>query len=95
MKRRTWIGTLTGAVGAGLAGAGEPGAAAAVPSYLAGQGGLFASDPHAAALAWFKEARFGLFMHYGLYSKNINARLRRYRRRAFIVNNLQLSIVPC
>ena len=38
------------------------------PSYLRGYESLYAADPHAAALAWFAEARFGLFMHYGLYS---------------------------
>lgn len=40
----------------------------AVPSYLADYGDLYQRDPHAAALAWFAAARFGLFMHYGLYS---------------------------
>ena len=39
-----------------------------VPSYLRGFEDLYAQDPRGAALAWFKEARFGLFMHYGLYS---------------------------
>jgi alpha-L-fucosidase len=39
-----------------------------VPSYLSDYTHLFQRDPHAAALAWFKDARFGLFMHYGLYS---------------------------
>jgi len=39
-----------------------------VPSYLAGQRELYQSDPRQAARAWFGEARFGLFMHYGLYS---------------------------
>ena len=29
---------------------------------------MYATDPKAAALAWFREAKFGLFMHYGLYS---------------------------
>jgi alpha-L-fucosidase len=38
------------------------------PSYLAEQAGVYARDPHAAALAWFRDARFGLFLHYGLYS---------------------------
>lgn len=38
------------------------------PSYLRGYQDLYARDPHAAALAWFAGARFGLFMHYGLYS---------------------------
>ncbi|MFC1766470.1 alpha-L-fucosidase [Planctomycetota bacterium] len=39
-----------------------------VPSYLKGYEDLYAQDPHKAALAWFRDARFGLFMHYGLYS---------------------------
>lgn len=39
-----------------------------MPSYLAGYEDLYSKDPHAAALAWFKEAKFGLFIHYGLYS---------------------------
>jgi len=40
----------------------------AVPSYLAAYSDLYRRDPRAAALAWFADARFGLFMHYGLYS---------------------------
>lgn len=40
-----------------------------VPSYLRGCESLYRKDPHAAALAWFKGARFGLMMHYGLYSQ--------------------------
>ncbi len=39
-----------------------------VPSYLANYADLYRRDPHAAALAWFADASFGLFMHYGLYS---------------------------
>ena len=39
-----------------------------VPKYLGGHARLHSADPRAAALAWFREARFGLFMHYGLYS---------------------------
>jgi alpha-L-fucosidase len=39
-----------------------------VPSYLQDYAKLYAVDPRAAALAWFKDAKFGLFMHYGLYS---------------------------
>jgi alpha-L-fucosidase len=39
-----------------------------VPSYLRGYARLYAQGPHQAALAWFREAHFGLFMHYGLYS---------------------------
>src|ERR1700684_592339 len=40
-----------------------------VPSYLRSQAALYGKDPHAAALAWFKDAKWGLFMHYGLYSQ--------------------------
>jgi alpha-L-fucosidase len=29
---------------------------------------LYQSEPRAASLAWFQQARFGLFLHYGLYS---------------------------
>ncbi len=39
-----------------------------VPTYLKGYEDLYALDPRRAALTWFKEAQFGLFLHYGLYS---------------------------
>jgi alpha-L-fucosidase len=42
--------------------------ASSVPSYLKGYEDRFATDPRGAALEWFDNARFGLFMHYGLYS---------------------------
>lgn len=39
-----------------------------VPSYLSGYEALYAEDPRAAALQWFRDAKYGLFLHYGLYS---------------------------
>ncbi len=39
-----------------------------VPSYLKDYETLYANDPRAAARKWFADARYGLFMHYGLYS---------------------------
>lgn len=39
-----------------------------VPSYLAAYADPYAADPRAAALQWFRDAKFGLFLHYGLYS---------------------------
>jgi len=45
------------------------GEAQQVPSYLKGYEAQYRRDPRAAAVAWFKEARFGLFLHYGLYSQ--------------------------
>ncbi len=40
----------------------------APPRFLADHARLFDRNPREAALAWFREARFGLFLHYGLYS---------------------------
>jgi len=39
-----------------------------VPSYLKGYEQRYRIDPRGAALAWFKDAKYGLFLHYGLYS---------------------------
>ena len=39
-----------------------------VPSYLSEYSAIYRQNPHQAALAWFAEAQFGLFMHYGIYS---------------------------
>ena len=43
-------------------------AAAQPPPHLARYGELWSKDPRAASVQWFREARFGLFIHYGLYS---------------------------
>lgn len=39
-----------------------------LPRYLKDYEELYARDPKQAALSWFKDAGFGLFLHYGLYS---------------------------
>lgn len=39
-----------------------------VPSYLHGYEDRYDEDPREAALAWFVDADYGLFLHYGLYS---------------------------
>ncbi len=39
-----------------------------VPSYLKGYEQTYGQDPRRAAREWFRQAKFGLFMHYGLYS---------------------------
>lgn len=38
------------------------------PCYLSQHASDYAKDPRAAAMQWFGEARYGLFLHYGLYS---------------------------
>ena len=69
MKRRSFLQTMAGlAVTGGLARSSKAAEAVAVPSYLQDYGDRFATDPRGAARQWFREAKFGLFLHYGLYS---------------------------
>lgn len=69
MNRRSFLTTVGSATaGFAFARAAHSTTATAVPSYLRSQASLYAKDPRAAALAWFGEARFGMFIHYGLYS---------------------------
>ena len=44
-------------------------ASASVPAYLRSQAHLDESDPRQAARQWLREAKFGLFMHYGIFSQ--------------------------
>jgi alpha-L-fucosidase len=39
-----------------------------IPAYLRGYETLYATDPREAARTWFRQAQYGLFLHYGLYS---------------------------
>jgi alpha-L-fucosidase len=39
-----------------------------VPRYLSDYEDIYEENPRQAALQWFREARYGLFLHYGLYS---------------------------
>ncbi|MEX0330046.1 MAG: alpha-L-fucosidase [Puniceicoccaceae bacterium] len=41
---------------------------APIPAYLADYGQQFLENPRAANLEWFKNAEYGLFIHYGLYA---------------------------
>jgi len=43
-------------------------AEATPPNYLKDYADLYAADPRGAAIEWFRGARYGLFLHYGLYS---------------------------
>ncbi len=40
-----------------------------IPSYLEDYKKEYQKDPRAANLHWFKDAGFGMFIHYGLYSQ--------------------------
>lgn len=39
-----------------------------IPAFLKNYADIYAQNPRQATLEWFKNAKFGLFMHYGLYS---------------------------
>ena len=39
-----------------------------VPRHLAEYARLYETDPRAAAIEWFRGAKYGLFLHYGLYT---------------------------
>ncbi len=40
-----------------------------IPAHLEKRRAAWQRDPRKAAIDWFKDARFGLFLHYGLYSQ--------------------------
>lgn len=40
-----------------------------IPSYLGDYEQAFSTDPRQANLQWFQEAKYGMFIHYGLYSQ--------------------------
>ena len=70
MNRRVFISAC--ATAAAFSGAGTTTSAAlsgsGVPNYLKGYESLYNKDPRKAATRWFRDAKFGLFMHFGVYS---------------------------
>lgn len=72
INRRSFLKLSAGTAAAmGLTACSQPlhGANTPVPSYLTAYQSAYLKNPHAASLAWFRDAKFGLFMHYGLYSQ--------------------------
>ncbi|RMF66431.1 MAG: hypothetical protein D6743_06365, partial [Calditrichaeota bacterium] len=68
MNRRLFLGSLgTGAILAAM-GRASSGQAHAVPPHLRNYASLYRDDPRAAAVKWFRDAKFGLFVHYALAS---------------------------
>lgn len=69
IERRDFIKTSLACAGVAAFGSTALGRAKSdVPSYLKGYEELYATNPRKAALKYFREAKFGLFIHYGLYS---------------------------
>lgn len=72
MNRREFVKTVAVGAGAMMTPAwlrAAPAEAQPVPPYLKAYETLYQQDPRAAAVRWFREAKFGLFIHYGLYSQ--------------------------
>lgn len=69
MERRNFIRStaLTGA-GAMLLPACLSSTNSSIPPYLSDYKDLYTEDPRNAAIEWFAQARYGMFIHYGLYS---------------------------
>ncbi|MCU0780723.1 MAG: alpha-L-fucosidase [Akkermansiaceae bacterium] len=74
MNRRYFLNRTAAAAGGLTLGrhftawAADTGAPPSIPAWLANDPDAYAKDPRAAATAWMREAKFGLFLHYGLYS---------------------------
>ena len=69
MSRRDVIKVAGAAAATACLPRGAAGAPAKAPGYLKSYAKQYAEDPRAAARAWFADAKYGLFMHYGLYSQ--------------------------
>jgi len=65
LDRREFMRTNVACVGVAISGSVIGNPMSAVPSYLKGYGALYAKEPHKAAVEWFRDAKFGLFIHYG------------------------------
>ena len=72
IRRRELIKSLAGSAAAfalaSCAQAPSP-LAATTPNFLKAYADLYRDDPRAATLKWFTDAKFGLFLHYGVYSQ--------------------------
>jgi alpha-L-fucosidase len=94
IQRRTF---LKGAAGSALL-ALAPGLRAdrnsPLPPYLEAYRGLYLSDPHAAALAWLKNARFGLFVHFALASVLERGKPEYLELTAGLENEIEINKLP-
>lgn len=65
-----------------------------IPSYLSGYEGPYQQDPHAAAVAWFQDAKFGLFVHHALASVLEGGKPEYLKLTANLEEQLELSKLP-
>jgi len=61
------------------------------PNYLKDYEELYRQDPRAAALQWFRDAKYGLFLHYGLYSIPSRHEWLQYREKIYVDDYARLA----
>ncbi len=94
MKRRRFIGAIGGSAVSLAVSETLPAvlnAAPKAPPYLKGYETLYAKDPRAAAVQWFREARFGLFIHWGLYSLMERHEWEQQRQKTYVAEYAKLK----
>lgn len=62
-----------------------------MPPYLSGYEKLYDSNPRSAAVEWFRDARFGLFLHWGLYSLMERHEWEQFRQKTYVAEYAKLT----
>lgn len=62
-----------------------------VPPYLKEYDRIYEKDPRQSALKWFRNAKFGLFMHYGIYSLMGQGEWVQYRKKIPVAEYAKLK----
>jgi alpha-L-fucosidase len=94
IQRRTFLKSAAGSALLALAPRLRAGDSAALPPYLEAYRNLYQSDPHAAALAWFRDARFGLFVHFALASVLDRGKPEYLELTAGLENEIEINKLP-
>jgi alpha-L-fucosidase len=66
-----------------------------VPNYLRDLSPLYHGDPRRCARTWFCDARFGLFLHYGLYSLLGRHEWVQFRERIPVASPWEIGTTMC
>jgi alpha-L-fucosidase len=94
MQRRTFLKGAAGSALLALAPGVRAGSSTALPPYLKAYRSLYQSNPHAAALEWFRNARFGLFVHFALASVLERGKPEYLELTAGLENELEINKLP-
>lgn len=62
-----------------------------LPAYLKDYSKLYTKNPRKAALQWFKEAKYGLFLHFGLFSLEGQHEWHQYKKKIKVTEYAKLA----